>query len=130
MYKCIFMVQRARGISVAALFFGFAYVVAPAMAAPVTVAQGSYECWGNGSPRMLLNFKILGKDRYANEDGDQRGAFSYDSVSGRISFKGGHLDGVMPNGFTTNYHETNGKPTVSFRSARGAEASFCEHVKR
>ena len=28
-----------------------------------SVAPGSYECWGNGSARMLLNFKVTGNGR-------------------------------------------------------------------
>ncbi len=95
---------------------------------PASVAQGNYECWGNGSPRLLLNFKVTGKDRYTDPDGKERGSFSYDTGAGAIAFKGGHLDGVMPNGFTSIYHENKNKPTVSFRSARGSEASFCERV--
>ena len=94
--------------------------------APAAVAQGSYECWGNGSPRLLLNFKVTGKDRYADPEGKEKGSFAYNPANGAITFKGGHLDGVMPTGFTSVYHEKNKRPTVSFRSGRGAEASFCE----
>ena len=96
---------------------------------PAAVAQGSYECWGNGSPRLLLNLKVTGKDRYTDPEGKQKGTFAYNPANGAITFKGGHLDGVMPTGFTSIYHEPKGKPTVSFRSGRGAEASFCERVK-
>ena len=39
---------------------------------PATVAQGNYECWGNGSPRLLLNFKVTGKDKYSDPDGQGR----------------------------------------------------------
>ena len=94
--------------------------------APAAVAQGNYECWGNGSPRLLLNFKVTGKDRYTDPEGKEKGSFAYNAANGGITFKGGHLDGVMPTGFTSVYHEKNKRPTVSFRSARGAEASFCE----
>ena len=94
--------------------------------APAAVAQGSYECWGNGSPRLLLNFKVTGKDRYTDAEGKEKGSFTYNAANGSITFKGGHLDGVMPKGFTSVYHEKNKRPTVSFRSGRGAEASFCE----
>lgn len=38
----------------------------------------------------------------------------------------GRLAEAMPAGFTAVDHEKNGRPTVSFRSARGSEASFCE----
>ena len=95
---------------------------------PASVAQGNYECWGNGSPRLLLNFKVTGRDRYTDPDAKERGSFAYDTGSGAITFNGGHLDGVMPNGFTSVYHENKNKPTVSFRSARGSESSFCERV--
>ena len=94
--------------------------------APKAVAQGSYECWGNGSPRLLLNFKVAGNGKYSDPEGKQQGSFNYDAKSGAIAFKGGHLDGVMPTGFTSVYHENKNRPTVSFRSGRGAEASFCE----
>ena len=94
--------------------------------APKAVSQGSYECWGNGSPRLLLNFKVTGNGKYSDPEGKQQGSFAYDPKSGAITFKGGHLDGVMPTGFTSVYHENKNKPTVSFRSGRGAEASFCE----
>ena len=93
---------------------------------PASVAPGNYECWGNGSARMLLNFKVTGKNTYTSADGKEKGTFNYDPSSGAITFKGGHLDGVMPKGFTSVYHEPKKRPTVSFRSARGAEASFCE----
>lgn len=92
------------------------------------VAPGSYECWANGQARMLLNFTIRSATQYVGSDG-KAGAFSYDAGSGRINFKGGALDGVMPDGFYAVYHEPQGRPTVSFRSARGAEASFCEKVR-
>ena len=94
--------------------------------APKAVAQGSYECWGNGSPRLLLNFKVTGSGKYSDPDGKEQGTYNYNPSNGEITFKGGHLDGVMPKGFTSVYHENKKRPTVSFRSGRGAEASFCE----
>ena len=42
---------------------------------PAAVAPGNYECWGNGSARMLLNFKVTGKDRYTDPDVKVRGSF-------------------------------------------------------
>ncbi|RYX93829.1 MAG: hypothetical protein EOO28_16795 [Comamonadaceae bacterium] len=95
--------------------------------APSAVAAGHYECWANGSARGMMNFAVTGKDAYTGDGA--KGKFTYDSSSGKIAFKGGHLDGVMPDGFVSVYHEKNGRPTVSFRSARGSEASFCERVK-
>ncbi len=106
-----------------------ALALTPAWAAPpTTVAAGNYECWGNGAARMMLNFKVTGKSSYSDPEGKQRGSFVYDPLSGAIAFKGGHLEGVMPKGFTAVYHESKKVPTVSFRSGRGAEASFCERA--
>jgi hypothetical protein len=92
---------------------------------PPRVATGSYECWANGAARMLLNFTIRNASQYTDSD-EKLGTYTYDPASGRITFKGGLLDGAMPNGFQSIYHEPNRKPTVSFRSPRGAEAAFCE----
>lgn len=44
-------------------------------AVPASVAEGSYECWGNAprlAPRLMLNFKVTGKDRYTDPDGKGR----------------------------------------------------------
>jgi len=95
---------------------------------PGKVAMGSYECWANGQARMLLNFKIKSPTQYTGSD-DKPGNYTYNAASGAIAFKGGALDGVMPEGFTSIYHEPKGHPTVSFRGKSGAEASFCELVK-
>ncbi len=89
-----------------------------------TVALGSYECWAHGSARMLLNFKVTSAGQYIASDGS-RSTFSHDPATGRIVFKG-YLAESLPNGFTTKYYEPKGRPTVSFRSAGGSEASFCE----
>lgn len=101
---------------------------AGAQAGPAAVATGNYECWGNGQARMMLNLKVAGRDRYTDPDGREKGRFSYSEGSGLVEFKGGHLDGALPKGFTVVYHEPKGRPTFSFRSGRGAEASFCERV--
>lgn len=90
------------------------------------VASGRYECWAFNTARMDLNFTVTGPGRYEAADGST-GTFAFDSASGIVAFEG-YLGDVMPEGFTTVYHEPGGKPTVSFRSARGAEASFCEHT--
>jgi hypothetical protein len=95
---------------------------------PKSVAAGNYECWGNGQARMLLNFSVKSATQYVGSDA-KPGAYAYDASSGRITFKGGALDGVMPKGFYTIYHEPKGHPTVSFRNSGGSEASFCEKVK-
>ncbi len=94
------------------------------IAAPASVATGSYECWANGQARLLMNFKVTGKSAYNGDEG--KGKFSYDAASGKMSFIGGHLDGAMPAGYVAMYHENKGRPTVSFRSPRGSEAAFCE----
>ena len=107
---------------------GLAQVQAAKESAPAKVAFGSYECWANGSARALLNFAIRSPSKYTDTDG-QPGAYSYDQKTGAITFKGGGLDGVMPAGFYSIYHEPKGIPTVSFRSPRNAEASFCEKAR-
>jgi len=105
---------------------GLALLAVPALAQnPAKVTLGSYECWAHGSPRLLLNFKIRSASAYSDSS-DKPGTFTYDAKTTRIVFKGGLLDGAMPNGFYTIYYEPQGKPTVSFRSASGNEASFCE----
>ena len=90
--------------------------------------MGSYECWANGEARLLMNFSIKDATRYTDSE-NKPGTYSYDANSGRITFKGGALDGVMPTGFVSIYHEPKGKPTVSYRSGRGAEAAFCEKAR-
>lgn len=103
-----------------------------ATAAPVaaagSLAPGSYECWANGQARGLMNFTIRSTTQYTGSDG-QAGSYRYDAGTGRVTFDGGALDGVMPAGFYAMYHAPGGKPTVSFRSAHGSEAAFCERVK-
>jgi hypothetical protein len=102
--------------------------LAQSQKAPSKVAVGSYECWANGAPRLLTNFEIKDGTKYTDSDG-KAGTYSYDASSGRITFEGGALDGVMPAGFVSVYHEAKAKPTVSYRSARGAEAAFCEKAR-
>ena len=92
---------------------------------PAKVALGAYECWANGSARLLLNFSIKSAAEYTGSD-NTKGTYAYAPGTGRITFKGGALDGVMPNGFYTVYHEPKGIPSVSFRNSSGNEASFCE----
>jgi hypothetical protein len=110
----------------AALFI-FAIVFAiPALAAPPKVLPGAYECWAHGAPRLLMNFKVTGDGRYSNEDGNEKGAFA----SGLVLFKGGHLDGAMPDGFTAVYEARKARNVLSFRGRSGGEAAFCEHQGR
>ena len=112
------------------VWFGLAALAsATAIAqAPKAVSLGTYECWAWGKPRLLMNFKVTSTKNYSNHDGDKKGAFAYATTTGLINFKGGHLDGVLPTGFTAVYHEKNNKPTVSFRGRSGSEAQFCERV--
>jgi hypothetical protein len=99
----------------------------PPAGAAGAVALGSYECWAFSSPRMLLNFTILSASRYKDSE-DATGSYTYDPGTKRIAFTSGLLNGAMPDGFYSIYHEPNGHPTVSFRSRRDSEASFCERV--
>lgn len=91
-----------------------------------SVALGSYECWANGSARMLLNFTITGPGRYTASDGS-KGTFTFDPGSKAINFTGYERD-VLPSGVHTIYHEPQGKPAVSFRNGSNSEISFCEKV--
>ncbi len=116
---------RSWGAAVVVAFGSCAPTLAQSQTAPSKVAIGSYECWANGAPRLLMNFAIKDATKYTDSEG-KPGTYSYDVSSGRITFKGGALDGVMPQGFVSVYHEPKGKPTVSYRSPRGAEAAFCE----
>jgi hypothetical protein len=92
--------------------------------ASAKVGLGAYECWAFSSPRMDLNFEVTDDHSYVASDGSA-GTFKFDPETQSISFTG-YLGDVMPEGFTTIYHEPNGRPTVSFRGRGGAEASFCE----
>lgn len=107
------------------LAFGLLPGVAAAQAPGMPV--GSYECWANGAARMLMNFTVTAPGRYTDSEG-KAGRFVLDAGTGRVTFQGGLLDGAMPDGFVAVYHAPGGKPTVSFRSPRGAEAAFCERV--
>jgi len=89
------------------------------------LAQGSYECWANGQARPLLNFTAKAGGVYVGSDG-KAGNFSVEAGTGRITFRGGSLSGALPAGTYAVYHEPKGRPTVSFRSDRGAEVAFCE----
>jgi hypothetical protein len=94
--------------------------------APGTMAAGSYECWANGQARMLMNFNVTSGSSYSGQG--KAGTYSIDA-SGRLTFRGGNLDGAMPQGFYARYYAPGGRPTVSFVSPRGAEAAFCQKVK-
>lgn len=87
------------------------------------IPTGKYECWANGQARLMLNFTIDDESHYVGADGT-RGTYSLQGD--QVTFHGGALDGAMPTGFSAVYHRPGGRPTVSFRSGRGAEAAFCE----
>lgn len=88
------------------------------------IAPGSYECWGNGQARPLLNFTVLGNNQYRDSEG-HTGTMRVDA-NGRVTFRGGNLDGFLPAGFYAVYHKPQGRPTVSFRNSGGSEAQYCE----
>lgn len=93
------------------------------------IEAGEYECWANGQSRQLMNFTASGGSKYKGSDGST-GTYSFDPASSRITFNGGSLDGIMPDGFYSVYAVTGGIPQVSFISARGAEAAFCQRQKK
>lgn len=99
----------------------------PAAAPPQAmagVAPGAYQCWANGEARMLLNFTVLGGNQYRDSEG-HTGALALDA-RGRMTFRGGNLDGFLPAGFYAVYYAPGGRPTVSFRSSSGSEVTFCQ----
>lgn len=89
------------------------------------VAPGAYQCWANGQARLLLNFTALAGGQYR----DNQGAVGSMTVGagGRVTFRGGLLDGFMPAGFYAVYYSPGGRPTVSFRNSGGGEVQFCQH---
>jgi hypothetical protein len=89
------------------------------------VASGHYECWANGQARLLMNFTIKSSSQYTDSEG-KNGNYSVDTKTGRINFKGGGLDGILPAGFFGIYYEPHGRPTVSFRNSGGTEVTYCE----
>jgi hypothetical protein len=89
------------------------------------VAAGPYECWANGQARARMNFTVRDGSHYAGSY-EGTGTFSFDAATTRITFKGGSLDGVMPDGWYAIYHAVRGRPTISFVSEAGAAATFCE----
>jgi hypothetical protein len=108
-----------------------ASILFPAAAAaqpPAPPPVGKYECWAHGAARMLMNFNVTGPGSYTDPDGKQRGSFTM-GAGGLVTFKGGHLDGVMPTGFVAKYYTPKGRPTVSFGKPGNLEAAFCEKVK-
>jgi hypothetical protein len=63
---------------------------------------GEYACTGSGGRMMIgLGFKVLSGNRYTNLDGDQSGTFTISG--GKITFRGGHLDGVIGRDLKDNW---------------------------
>jgi hypothetical protein len=92
------------------------------------VTAGRYECRGKGQTRLLLNFTALSSSQYTGSD-RKPGTYSCDPATTRVTFKTGSLAGAMPAGFYAVYSAPQSRPTVSFRSPRGSEASFCQLVR-
>ena len=92
-----------------------------------TIARGTYECWANGQARMLMNFSIRTESQYVGSDG-RPGSYAL-GPGGRVTFRGGALDGVLPAGFYAVYYGPGGRPTVSFRNSGGSEVTFCQKVR-
>ena len=100
--------------------------VTAAGAAAGAVRLGSYECWAYGQARMLMNFRITSATQYVDSEGKSG---TYAVNGGRIVFRGGLLDGVLPAGFYSTYEMVQGRPKVSFRNSGGSEVQYCEWVK-
>jgi len=111
------------------LCLGLVLFASPALAQTAPIAGGAYECWANGSARMLLNFSITGPSSYRQTDGGKTGSYRYTPATKAFAFTSGPLQGIMPDGFTAIYEVRNGTPTVSYRGRSGFEASFCEKAK-
>jgi hypothetical protein len=115
-----------RNLAIAMAAAAAAIAAVPA-AADTGLAAGAYECWHFGSARLLLNFTVTGPDSYAGYDGTP-GNFEFDPSTGEVVFISGPLHGIMPDGFKAVYEVRDGVPTLSYISARGAEAAFCQNV--
>ena len=88
------------------------------------VSAGSYECWAYGESRALMNFTIRSANQYVDSEG-KTGGYRLET-NGHVTFQGGGLDGILPDGFYAMYYAPGGRPTVSFRNASGNEVSYCE----
>ena len=113
------------------LMAGLCVASIAAMAAPPAgneMKPGSYECWGNGSARPLMNFTAKSGGKYIDSE-SKTGTYTIDPKNHYVTFKGGMLDGVLPKNFHAEYKIDRGRPKVSFIGSGGAEAQFCEWVK-
>jgi len=89
-----------------------------------SLPPGPYRCWSFSSPRLLLNFTVLGPGRYRASDGST-GTFGMSGGTVRFT---GFLANAVPAGWTVAAESRGGIPTVSFRSARNSEAAFCQRA--
>jgi hypothetical protein len=88
------------------------------------LAQGPYQCWANGQARPLLNFTAMGDNQYRDSEG-HTGTMTV-AANGRVTIRGGNLDGFMPAGFYAVYQSQQGRLTLSFRNSGGSEVQFCQ----
>ena len=110
---------------------GAAAPAAPQAAAAKPQAQGRgklmtgrYECWNFSRPQLTLAFTLEDGGRYKDYE-NKSGSYAYDAASGKLSFRGGALDGQSP-----VYDTPKGTPKVSYRNAQGSEIAFCELASR
>jgi hypothetical protein len=82
------------------------------------VPPGSYECWYFTRAQPGLNFTVGGGGAYTDVDG-KKGSMAV-GRDGKIVFSGGAHDG------SNAVYKGGNPPTISFVSARGAEAAFCQ----
>ncbi|MFT3743213.1 MAG: Tudor-knot domain-containing protein [Pyrinomonadaceae bacterium] len=63
---------------------------------------GEYACTGSGGRMMIgLGFKVTSASRYTDLDGKRSGTFSI--AGGKITFRGGHLEGVTGRDLKDNW---------------------------
>ena len=75
----------------------------------------------------MMNFTILDGSRYKDSNG-QAGTYAIHGA-GKMTFRGGLVDGVLPSGYTIRYYVPQGRPTASFRNSGGDEVSFRQWVR-
>ena len=63
---------------------------------------GEYACTGSGGRMMIgLGFKVTSRNRYTDLDGKRSGTFAI--ADGKITFRGGHLEGVTGRDLKDNW---------------------------
>lgn len=88
---------------------------------PSKIMEGSYECYaltsGHLSPRMALNFTILGGNRYTDAAGAS-GSYDFDTASLGLIFRGAALDGQRASyAQPSNPPNKNTPPNVTFATS-------------